>query len=746
VSVTVCLAPANTIAYPNGGGHLWVYLQWALGLRALGCRVIWLEVIDPTEPVEETARKVGALRRHLAPWGLAEAIALSSPDGAPLPRDVAGPFPDLEAAVDADLLLNLWHSLPAAIVRRFRRTALIDTDPGLLQIWMTTGTIRAAPHDTYFSIGETVGTPAARFPDCGLRWLYTPPPVFLPEWPPLPPDGAASYTTVAHWWGGTFEFNGSTFCNEKRVAFLEYLDLPTRAPVQLELAVCLAEYYEEYRQLMAPKGWTLREAWDVSSTPEQYRAYVHGSRGEFSCAKPAYVTLDTAWVSDRTLCYLASGRPAVVQHTGPSRLLPDADGLFRFRNIDDAVNALAAAEADYERHCRQARALAEEHFDARRVVASVLERALDRVAGATATVREAGGTGGTAGTGTGAAEVRDRLRRAFEKIGEPDSAQLCDVLGELIDGGGRVVGLRRIKARVYRLEIGSRPWRSVVLKRLEPDVAQRNRLVAERWLPALGLGDRCPRLLGAAAEPRGGSVWHVYEDLGDETLAARPDPERVAAMVDLVAELHTRAARHPVLPDVRHHGGGRGMPYFIANVCDAIGALDALQISGIDTPPEYADLAARMLERLRGLLADAPRRAQVFEEAAGPETLVHGDVWTINAFVDATRNGLRARLVDWDKAAVGPFSYDLSTLLFRFPPAERPGILERYRQAVARAGWRLASSSELSVLFDTAERARYANRVIWPALALLEERAEWGFSELAEVERWFLALDGSASH
>jgi len=131
---------------------------------------------------------------------------------------------------------------------------------------------------------------------------------------------------------------------------------------------------------MEPRGWRLREAWDVSSTPGQYRAYVQRSRGEFSCAKPAYVSLDTAWVSDRTLCYLASGKPAVVQHTGPSRILPDAEGLVRFRSIEEAARALAAVEADYERHCRQARALAEEQFDARRVVARVLERALDRQA------------------------------------------------------------------------------------------------------------------------------------------------------------------------------------------------------------------------------------------------------------------------------------------------------------------------------------------------------------------------------
>jgi hypothetical protein len=733
MSVTVCLAPANTIAYPQGGGHLWVYLQWALALRALGCRVIWLEGIDPAASGDETNQKVATLRERLAPWGLAESLALYAA-GRATPPPVSGPFLDLEAAAAADVLLNLWHSLPAEVVRRFRRSALIDTDPGLLQIWMTRGTIRVASHDLYFTIGETVGTSDARFPDCGLRWLYTPPPVFLPQWPVVAGPTDAPYTTVAHWWGPTFEFNGMTLSNEKRVAFLEYADLPSLVPVPLELAVCLGTYYEEYRRLLEPKGWRLREAWDVSSTPTAYRAYVQGSRGEFSCAKPAYVTLATAWVSDRTLCYLASGKPAVVQHTGSSRLLPDAEGIFRVRNLDEAARALAAATSDYERHGRLARALVEEHCDARRVVSSVLERALEPAPCATcapATV-----------------DLDSGLRRALEARGEPGAAELCGALREFLggtNGAPRGVRLTQLKPHVYRLKTAGQPSRSMVLKRLEPTVAQRNRLVVERWLPALGLGDRSPRLLGAAAEREGRSVWHVYEDLGDETLAARPDPERVAAAVDLLAELHTRAVRHPVLPDVRHHSGGRGMSYFIANVCDATAALEALQSSGIDTPPEYVGLPARLLERLRELLADAPRRAQVFKEAGGPHTLLHGDMWPINVFVDQTRDGLRARLVDWDQVAVGPFSYDLSTLVFRCPPEQRPRILERYRQAAARPGWRLASACELGILFDTAERARCANRVIWPALALVNERAAWGFPELAEVERWFQALDQSAA-
>ncbi len=341
-------------------------------------------------------------------------------------------------------------------------------------------------------------------------------------------------------------------------------------------------------------------------------------------------------------------------------------------------------------------------------------------------------------------QVRGTIR-PLESRSEPGWAELRDALRELLDGADpadRVIGLRQLKSRVYRLELEpDAPWRSVVIKRMEPAIAQRSQLVAERWLPALGLSDACARLLGVAAERNGTSVWHIYEDLGDGTLAAHPDADRVNATVDLIADLHSSAAEHAILPDVRRYSHDLGMPYYRSNVRDAIAALEALRYRGVKTPPEHAGLPERLLERLQALLAEAPRRAQVFDEEAGPETFLHGDLWTINAFVVATAGGPRARLVDWDRAGVGPFSYDLSTFLFRFPPPERPGIVELYRRAAARAGRCLPSLAALKVLCDTAERARYANCVIWPALALLREEAGWGFPGLAEVERWFHVLD-----
>lgn len=128
---------------------------------------------------------------------------------------------------------------------------------------------------------------------------------------------------------------------------------------------------------MESHGWRIRSSRDVAGTPGLYQAYVQGSRGEFSCAKPSCMKFQNAWVSDRTLCYLASGRPVVVQNTGPSSFLPNGEGMFRFSTIGEAVDALATINANYERHSRAAREIAESCFDARKVLGGVLNAALE---------------------------------------------------------------------------------------------------------------------------------------------------------------------------------------------------------------------------------------------------------------------------------------------------------------------------------------------------------------------------------
>ncbi len=214
-------------------------------------------------------------------------------------------------------------------------------------MWIAVGRYSPARHDLYFTIGETVGTPAAPFPSCGVEWHYTPPPVYLPAWPPASAPPTAAYTTVAHWWGEEIEFNGAPI-NTRRKGSL-FLELSRTFHRGSLPTLELGSYHGRRSEGMSGKfwggyGWRIQDSHEFTATPEEYRSYLQQSRGEFSCAKPSCMQLQNAWISDRTICYLASGKPAIVQHTGPSRFLPDAEGLFRFRDIDEAARMIALVE------------------------------------------------------------------------------------------------------------------------------------------------------------------------------------------------------------------------------------------------------------------------------------------------------------------------------------------------------------------------------------------------------------------
>lgn len=376
MSLTVCLA-ARTLNYPKAGGHLWVYLNWVLGFRALGCRVIWLEPVAPDTPVSQIHDRVQDLKRRLDRYGLADALALCSFTDDPIPINSDSECIDIEEVVQADLLLDVVYGLPASLVRRFRRSAMLDIDPGLLQIWMSKGQINVGEHDTYFTIGETVGQSGSPIPDCGIKWQYTPPCTALEWWPHVLPTKGASFTTVSNWFMDEWiEREGAYYQNDKRSGFLPFLELPKYTNQSLNLALCMGENDENERMLLRKKGWKVSDAWEITSTPWDYQEYIQSSLGEFSCVKPSCIQLQNAWISDRTLCYLATGRPAVIQHTGPSRFLPDDSGLFRFHDLKEAASCLEKVAADYDQQCKLARAVTEEFFDARKVVKYLLERAM----------------------------------------------------------------------------------------------------------------------------------------------------------------------------------------------------------------------------------------------------------------------------------------------------------------------------------------------------------------------------------
>jgi hypothetical protein len=361
----VCLSTANTMSYPQGG-HLWVFINWALGLRSCGCEVTWLDVVPTSFSLDELSAKYKYLQKTLRPfklddnlvvdflseeklWGQLDEIALPC-------LDSLGPF---------DLLVDLRYDLPKRLFSAFRRTVLINIDPGYYEQALAEGAYPEPGHDILFSIGEITGHASAN-----KNWLYTPPCVFLDEWPPTVGSRDAPWTTIAHWWGEAPDKEHES----KRRAFEPFMIVPSKVDAHFELALNL-EHTEEQR-LLESYGFKVHDAHKIVATPFDYRSFIQNSAGEFSCAKASYVQRNTAWISDRTLCYLASGRPCVVQNTGPSRFLPDQSGLHRFSDLNGVVKAISTVIENYDHESLVARSIAEEFFDAHMVCSSLLSRAL----------------------------------------------------------------------------------------------------------------------------------------------------------------------------------------------------------------------------------------------------------------------------------------------------------------------------------------------------------------------------------
>src|SRR6266576_4663262 len=382
---TVVISPFNVLNFPEGGGHFWVYMQYAQGLRELGCDVYWLEAFRRRDRKAEEDVLLAPFLARMARFGFSGKLILyaggAADSAAGLPEKYIG-LGRAEAEsifARADLLLNFHYAIAPELLARFKRAALVDIDPGLLQFWISRGQLSVPRHDLYFTTGETVGTPGARFSDCGLKWIHIRPPVCLEQWPRVFDANAEAFTTVSNWDADDWIVDAhETYENTKRVALLEFAELPRFTPQPLELALYLRTEKDDLeRRELEKRGWRVRLSREVVGNPEVYQAYLQQSRGEFSCAKPSYIKMQTAWVSDRTICYLASGKPAVVQDTGPSAFLPNHEGLFRFSAPGEAADAFEKINADYERHSRAARRIAETFFDAKEIAKTILSHALN---------------------------------------------------------------------------------------------------------------------------------------------------------------------------------------------------------------------------------------------------------------------------------------------------------------------------------------------------------------------------------
>jgi hypothetical protein len=363
---------AGIIARYPFGGVTWCSLMYLLGLRALGHDVFYIEdtgecVYDPVENTRSLNPSYGTnyIHRSLEPYGFGDRWAFVNYDGSYHGRNAE----DVRRfAADADLFMNLsggswfWRDEYLAIPRR----TFIDSDPAFTQLAIAKAEpwyvnfFRQFTH--LFTFGSNIGTPASSVPVGDFRWHKTWQPVTLDEWQT---SRAAQdrFTTVMTWQIESFTDVGGN----KDQEFVKYIDLPSKTKQPFELAI------NGPQKLLREHGWTTVDAMGVSRALDDYRDFIQRSKAEFGVAKHTYVATRSGWFSDRTECYLASGRPALVQDTGWTAHLPHGEGLLPFSSEEEALAGIDRINSDYPAHARRASEIARDHFDAAKVLPSLLD-------------------------------------------------------------------------------------------------------------------------------------------------------------------------------------------------------------------------------------------------------------------------------------------------------------------------------------------------------------------------------------
>ncbi len=364
---------------PYQGGATWAVLQYLLGFRRLGHDVYFIEPLQegalrPGSPLQRSASAT-YFRQVAAAFGLEGKAALLRSGT----RETAGlSYHGLQAVCRrADVLVNISGMLTdPELIDPIPVRAYLDLDPAFVQLWHVVQGIdmRFAGHTHFVTIGQAIGRPGCPVPTCGLSWITTPQPMVLDQWPLAGPIVHDALTTIGNWRGyGSIEYQG-LFYGQKAHSLRPLLDLPSRTREKFLLALAIHPAETTDLAGLAANGWGLLDPGQVADTPSRYRQFIQGSKAEFGIAKSGYVASRCGWFSDRSLGYLASGRPVLAQETGFSRFLPVGEGLFAFETADHVLAAIDALNRDYPRHARAARALVEEYFDSDQVLPRLLEK------------------------------------------------------------------------------------------------------------------------------------------------------------------------------------------------------------------------------------------------------------------------------------------------------------------------------------------------------------------------------------
>ncbi len=369
------------------GGYVWQVLHYLLGFERLGCETYFYEdsafYSDAYDPESgDVGPRYGYGLRCIA--------------------ETLGRFGFGDRWVFWDQARDEYHGLSRSETERVFSTAdafvnvagvnrlfdrprppariYVDIDPGVTQINHDNHSPHIdellGEHNLFFTVGENIGTARCPLPTGGIEWRATRPPVACDLWESAAVPLSAPFTTIGRWDASArdLELRGVRYHWRKSLEWMKFVELPARTGERFEVAMDVDRAVEDARRLRAG-GWQIRSPLEVSLDYEVYRSYIQGSKGEFSAAKGMNIELQTGWFSDRSVCYLAAGRPVVLQDTGFRDVIPTGRGVFAVRDIDGAVEAVRAITADYASQAAAARSIARECFDAPRVLAPLLSAA-----------------------------------------------------------------------------------------------------------------------------------------------------------------------------------------------------------------------------------------------------------------------------------------------------------------------------------------------------------------------------------
>jgi hypothetical protein len=366
--------------YPLAG-VIWQLLHHLIGFRQLGIDVYYIEdnggewLYDPiiNDITADPSRNLKLLADALEAYGFKERWAFFF-DHRRQHHYGMEPRRALELLAEADAVINLCAAmLPRDELLRNRCLIYLETDPGDNAL---RGPEFMALHKLHFTYGYNIGAPDCILPTGSIHWHCTRPPVLLDQWHPgIGPAEPATFTTVGTWQnkGHDVQIAGDTYHWSKHLNFRKLLEVPRRAGQLMELATNLNSG-PDYEQAVAG-GFTIAPAVPMSLNLHSYRQYISSSRGEFTAAKDLYVRTHSGWFSDRSVCYLAAGRPVITQRTGFEKFIPTGAGLLGFDSADEAVEAVRAVNADYANHARAARKIACEYFDALKLLDEIAQTA-----------------------------------------------------------------------------------------------------------------------------------------------------------------------------------------------------------------------------------------------------------------------------------------------------------------------------------------------------------------------------------